>query len=179
MFDRLVDLFVQFLHLFRFFTAIRAYEGGVVLRFGKFHRVVEPGFRWMWPFRIEEVLVASVALETIRLDPQSLTSKDGVSVVIAVVVTYSVSDVHAYLIRVWNAQNVIEDSALGIVARVVESSTWEQLVKPDFSEDLARQTRRAARKWGVDVSNVQVVDLTRSRSIRLIQHWNANHGSAA
>ena len=170
MLDKLIDLIVSSIRFFQFCTVILQYERAVVLRFGRFHREIGPGFHWIWPFRIEEVLATNVTLETMNVGPQSLTTKDGVSMVISTVVTFTVADVRKFLIEVEAATNVIEDSTYGIVSRLVADRTWAELCRPELADDLSKIVRRLAKRWGVDVMNVQVSDLTRSRSFRLMQH---------
>ena len=51
----------------------------------------------MWPFGIEKCASANVVLETMIIGPQSLTTKDDVSVVIACVVTFQIDNVKKIL----------------------------------------------------------------------------------
>lgn len=170
MFDRLVDFIIQFLDLFRFFTVVPCYAGGVMLRLGKFNRMLLPGFHWKWPFRIEEALSTNVVPETMPVGPQSLTTKDGTSVVISTVVTFSIVDVKTFLLGIEGAGQVIEDATYGIVAQFVMSHGWEELREGlDMANELTKAVRRHAKKYGVDVLTVQIADFTRSRSYRLMQ----------
>jgi hypothetical protein len=89
--------------------------------------------------------------------------------VISTVVTFTVSDPRTYLLAVFDAQNVIEDSTVGTVSRAVEDSDWDDIRADGWAEKLTTVVRRKAREYGVDVQNVQPADLTRSRSIQLIQ----------
>lgn len=168
MFDRLVDFVIQFIELFQFFFVVRAYERGVVLRFGRFHRLVDPGFHLRWPFRIEIDLLVNVVPETVTIGPQSLTTKDEQSVIVASVVTYKVSDTRSFLLDIEGAHQVIEDSACGTVAQFVLSRTWEDLRSVDVNNELTKKVRALAKRYGVEVLNVQVTDFTRSRSLRLV-----------
>lgn len=168
MFDKLVELFIQFIELFQFFFVVRAYERGLVLRFGKFHRLVEPGLHWRWPFRVEIDLLVNVVPETVTIGPQSLTTKDEQSIIVASVVTYRISDVRTFLLDIEGAHQVIEDSACGTVAQFVLGRTWEELKAVDVNNELTKKVRSLAKRYGVEVLNVQVTDFTRSRSIRLV-----------
>jgi modulator of FtsH protease HflK len=169
MLDRLVDLLIACARWFQFCVVVRDYEGGVCLRWGRYHRLLGPGFHWLWPFHIEESLLCAVVLETKITQPQSLTTKDGVSMVISTVVTFTVSDPRTFLLGVFDAQNVIEDSTVGTVSRSVEDSDWDEIRADGWAEKLTITVRRRAKRYGIDVQNVQPADLTRSRSIRLIQ----------
>lgn len=169
MLDRLVDLLVSCAKWFQFCVIVRDYEGGVCLRWGRFQRLLAPGFHWLWPFGIEEVAICNVVLETRNTQPQSLTTKDGVDMVISTVVTFTVSDPKTYLLGVYDAVNVIEDSTVGTVSRAVEDTDWDEIRADGWAEKLTSTVRRRAKRYGVDIISVQPSDLTRSRSIRLIQ----------
>lgn len=180
MFDKLVDLLVSSLRLFQCFTVIPAYGGGVILRLGVFHRMAGPGFHWLWPFRIEDALSTNVVPETMIVGPQSLTTKDGVPLVISTIVTFSVDDVKKYLLEIEGASHVIEDAAYGIVAQLIMEHTWHELISMNMPNELSKDTRRQAKRYGVYVLQVQIADFTRSRSIRLISaHANQYYGVTA
>lgn len=169
MLDRLVDVLIACAKWFQFCIIVRDYEGGVCLRWGRFQRMLSPGFHWLWPFGVEESVLCNVVIETRNTQPQSLTTKDGVSMVISTVVTFTVSDPRVYLLGVFDALNVVEDSTVGNVSRMVEDSTWDEIRADGWAEKLTSTVRRRAKPYGVHILSVQPSDLTRSRSIRLIQ----------
>jgi regulator of protease activity HflC (stomatin/prohibitin superfamily) len=168
MIDRLVDLLVQCIRLFQFFTVIADYERGVFLRFGRFNRLAAPGFHWMWPFNVEALLSTNVVPETMNVGPQSLTTKDGVSVVVGGVVTFSIEDAHKFLLEIEGGNQVIEDATYGIVSRFVMDKAWDELRACDLAGELTKAVRRQAKRYGVNVQTYQISDFTRSRSFRLM-----------
>ncbi len=100
MFDRIFDFIESVWEWLIPFVVIDAYEEGVVLRFGKFKRVVKPGLRWVWPLGVEVVKFETVVRQTAYLDPQSLTSKDGKSVTISGIVTFCITDIRKFLLDI-------------------------------------------------------------------------------
>lgn len=168
MFDKLIDLLAQFWDRLLPFEVIDQYAEGVVLRLGRHHRTVGPGFRWVWPF-FEKVLYDTVVPTTFNLQPQSLTTADGQSVVIGVVITRSISDIEKALLEVENPDEVLIDSCYGAVAKAVRATTWEDLHKPEFEELVLNESRKRAREYGVRIHRAQLSDLTKARSIRLWQ----------
>lgn len=169
MFDKLVDLIINFIHLFQFWTVIREFEGGIILRLGKFHRLTGPGFHWRWPFNIEECFYAHTNMLTRIVGPQSLTTRDDVSIIVSVVITERIEDIKKFLLECTHGHSVIEDATYGAVATVVHSLTWIELVNNDVAHQLEILVRRQARKYGVEIIQLQLVDLTKSKSLRLMQ----------
>lgn len=178
MFDKLIDLFVQFLHLFQFCFIVRSYQKGLVLRFGILHRKVGPGFHWLWPAAIEEYMVVDVVRETAIVGPQSLTTKDGVSIIVSTLVTSTIFDEETFLLKNEGAHTVLEDSTCGTVSDFILERTWAQLQSLDVSNELAKAIRRRAKLQGVEILDAHLVDFTRSRSLRLMQQFNhRSHGT--
>lgn len=179
MFDKLVDLIVVWIKLLFVSFTLKCYQQGVVLRFGKFHRMAEPGFHLKWPFDIETCLYCNITPETMKVGPQSLTTKDGRSVVVSSVVTFQVEDAKKYILEVDGTQQVVMDTTYGTVASFVMEHTWDQLrsVAPvetgekivDADNEISKIVRRQAKKYGVHVQSVKFSDCTVSRSIRLMQ----------
>ena len=59
MFEKLIDLLVGAWHRLCPLEIIEAYNRGVVLRFGRYHRTLEPGLHWKWPVAEDVVSVLS------------------------------------------------------------------------------------------------------------------------
>lgn len=183
-FDKLIDIILQFLHFFQFLHVVRAYQEGIVLRFGRFHRVRGPGLAWVWPFYIEEIYTTGVVDEPIMVGPQSLTTADGVQVVTSALFVISVNDVKKFLLEFEGGNLGILLLGHGAVAELVESHTWDELSKRVADEDdevvqnpklpvsisrkLAHCLRRRSNKYGVGVTRAQVIELTRAKSLRLM-----------
>lgn len=170
MFDRLVDLLVNFIELFYFACTIRQYEQGVVFTLGKATRVLKPGFHFVAPFGIEEVFRANVVPEARALTPQAITTRDGVGVVITAVLTWSIRDIKTYICEVENAEGVLADASRGNIRRLIAGKTWDELREAggDLDTLLTKAVRRQAFRWGIEVHTVTLADVARARTMRVI-----------
>ena len=177
MFDKLIDLIISSIKLFRLFVVIREFERGVILRFGKFRKVAEPGIAWICPLGVDCVYDSPAYVLTMIVGPQSLNTKDNKEVVVSVLVTYLVFDHKLHLISIQGQEQSIEDISYGVVAKFVMDRTWDELLHEDVSKELTKQMRQRADDYGVKVKNAQIVDFTKSRSIRLISHANKAFGA--
>jgi regulator of protease activity HflC (stomatin/prohibitin superfamily) len=165
--DRLVDVLLSFIELFQCWTVIDQYERGVVLRFGKHVRTLQPGFHPVWPMGIEQVLVDNVVPTTTNLSSQSLTTLDGKHVVLSGVVTWSIRHIEKVVLEVEGADEVLADSCYGYIGVMVAASTWEQVRDPVFVEEVTREIRKRAFAYGIEVHRVAFQDMTLCRSVRL------------
>lgn len=169
MFDKLIDKIIEFIGLFQFWIVLEPYQGGVRIRLGKWIKVLTPGPHLILPFGIDNCIYENVVVETMRLKPQSLTTKDGKSVVVSSVVTFTIEDVLKFLLEVEGRNAIIEDSGYGATSNFILHKTWQELnAMDDIGNELAKVIRRQCKLYGVKVSTVQVVDFTQCRSIRLM-----------
>lgn len=170
MLDKLVDLIKQFGRAFIFWFLVDPYEAGLVLRLGKYHRMLKVGWNWLWPFYIERALTVNVATHTLTVGPQSLMTKDHKQLVITTVITCTISDALKLLFEINGGIAALDDAAPGAVSELVMSSTLEELEKMRLNTRLTNEIKKLAEPWGIAVKRVQIVDFSPMRSLRLLQH---------
>jgi len=146
---------------------VKEYSKGVKLRFGRFQGILEPGLHWIIPF-VDDVEPCVHVTTTMDLAPQSVLTKDGESIVIRCVVKYSITDVEKFYLRVTDAIGALRDISMGSVYDVVKTMDWEELRQADLPSLMTKEVRKQAFRWGIDVSMVTVIDLSKMKSIRLI-----------
>lgn len=165
MLDRLFSFVQQVWEFLLFVEIVDEYQRGLVLRFGRFHRELEPGLHFYWPFRIEKVLSTSIVPDAAKLDEQTLTLRDGATVVIRPVITYRVHNIRKHLLEVEDAEGSLADAVSGAIRRELTQHPWSDLIEPDRCAEIevaiAAGIRREAFRWGVEVIRVQFPDLVR------------------
>ncbi len=189
MFDKLIDLIIQFIRFFQFCHNIDQYQEGVVLRFGKFNRVRKPGLAFVWPFYIERMMFTSVVDEPIIVGPQSLTTSDGCQIVVKALFVIRITDVRAFMLDLEGASTGVLFLASGVLAELIQSHTWDELSKQEPDEDdeeqktrrtlsvgkkFQRMLQRNLKGYGVQVLSGRLSELTKARTIRLMdasQSW--------
>src|SRR5271167_4211909 len=113
MLDKLIDLILEFLHLFIFWHVIDPYEQGLILRLGKFRKLIDCGFHWIAPFGIDKVLAEHIVPTTHALGDASITTADGKSVGFHAVVTYKVRDLVKAILEVESSDHAVRDACAG------------------------------------------------------------------
>jgi regulator of protease activity HflC (stomatin/prohibitin superfamily) len=167
MFDKIFDWIDKGWDYIRPFHCPFAWEKSAVLRFGRFNREIGPGYNWKWPL-IETVQDVTTCETTMRLDAQTLTTKDGIGVVVKAMVKYEITQVEAYVTRVFDAKDVLGDVAMGAVQRVVTGTDYETLMADPPTKKILDIVRREVSEYGFKVHRVTFADLAKVRSIRLI-----------
>lgn len=169
MFDKLFDFLISILKFFQFLDVVDAYQAGVVLRFGKFHREVGPGLVWLLPFFIDKLVWDNVVIEPLSIGPQSLTTKDGKSVVISPIVYFRIVEPRVFLLDVEGRNVIVKTTTCSVTSLYVRKHTWAELQELDIENDLAILVRRKAKKFGVGIEEIGLEDFAECPSIRLIQ----------
>lgn len=157
------------LEAFQFWCVVNDYERGVVLRFGRFHREIEPGFHWIIPFHVERPILDNAVPRTMNLGAQSVTTQDGKQVVVACIVTARIHNIRTALLEVEAVDDALRDSCYAAVAQTVSGTTWERLSHENLTDELTAAARKAGWKWGMEIQRVQLSDFALSRSLRLWQ----------
>ncbi|MFB9137687.1 FtsH protease activity modulator HflK [Vibrio sp. AK197] len=109
------------------FYTIGEAERGVVLRLGKYDRIVEPGLNWRPQF-IDEVTPVNVqAIRSLRASGLMLTKDENV-VTVSMDVQYRVSDPYKYLYVVTNADDSLRQATDSALRAVVGDSLMDSIL---------------------------------------------------
>jgi regulator of protease activity HflC (stomatin/prohibitin superfamily) len=168
MFDKITDFIIGSLTFFQFFTVVNIYEKGIVLRYGKYNRKLDAGFHFIIPFYIEEVLTHETILTTRNLGSQSLTTKDDYKIIVSSIVSYHVSNVKTLLLKVEQAETILEDTVYGVITRHILDNTYEFVISEKFIERILKEIKKKAKKFGITVDNIYFMDLSEIKTIRII-----------
>lgn len=171
MFDRLIDFVIQFANLFCFWVVLDPYEQGVLLRLGKFVKIVEPGLTWRWPFHVDSVLHLSVVPTTHSLGNESVTTRDGKGVGYHAVVTYRIRDVQKAVLDISDVDHAVRDACAGEIGRVLRDHDWCDIIgSATILDELTAACRKRGFRYGIEIMSVQLAGLALVKSIRLMQN---------
>lgn len=170
MFDRLVELIIEFLHLFQFLVVMKDYEKGVLLRFGRFVKVLEPGLHCIYPFAIDYVIHEAVVPTTHSLGDEATCTKDGKTAAFHAVVTYQVRDIRKAMLDVFDTDHAVRDACAGEIGKLMRERTWEELQHSEaLLDDLTAACRKRGFRYGIEIMSVQLASLALAKNIRLMQ----------
>lgn len=167
MFDKLFDFVLSILDWFRFWSVMPVEHAGFVRRFGVPVRDLEPGLNFILPFNIETTSTVEMRQWSDVLPPQSLRTKDGVAMVVRLMVAYRVSDPRTFVLEVFDATNNIQDLAMGSLGSAVVRAKASEVYSGAVLEKVRDRVTRAAKKWGMEVLKVQLTDAAEAPSYRL------------
>jgi regulator of protease activity HflC (stomatin/prohibitin superfamily) len=166
MFDKLIDVCLQFAEDLIPFGVVQHYNRAVRMRFGKPRGVLQPGFHWKIPFA-DVFLEQMVKTKTINLSEQTITTKDWIGVVVRAVIKYEVEDVEKLLLEVYDPFDAVADMTKGIIRSIIITRDWADCNSDKLSSDIARKARVEGKQWGVKIIEVTLTDLGKVPSFRL------------
>ena len=126
--------------VFDSWISIDAQRVGVVLRFGKFERVMHNGLNLKWPSPIEQVVkVETTSRQTV--DTVRMLTKDENIVEINFTVQYQVVDAQKYLFAATSPDDTLKQAAESAVRQVIGSSDMDQILSSHGS-DIVGETKK-------------------------------------
>jgi regulator of protease activity HflC (stomatin/prohibitin superfamily) len=140
---------------------LRQYERGVVFRLGKFGGVRGPGLTVVLvPF--EQMVRVSLRTVTMLVPSQKIITKDNVSIDIAAVAYYHISDPERSVIAIENVYNAISQISQTTVRNVVGRFSLDQLLSDTASinEQIKDVIDQHTEPWGTQVTAVEIKDIT-------------------
>jgi len=140
----------------------KEWEEAIVLRFGKFQRLVGPGFFFKWPFA-ESFLKQDRRIITLDVSRQEVMTKDNISVSVDAVVFMKVVNTKDSLVNIQNVWNSVMKYAQTTMRDVVGDVELDELLarRDEIASKIANIVERETQDWGVDITsvNLQTVEL--------------------
>lgn len=148
-------------------------EGAVKYVGGDRVVVCGPGIHWYWPARTEWQDYPT-AMQTDRLETQTMETADGVTFLVSGTLSYTVDDLGKLLPVVHNAATLAVDMAMAAVHDVCCDMTWQTLREEQrHASKLKTKLRNSAQAqlepYGIRVVKLQLNSMARCRVLKVSQ----------
>lgn len=156
-----IILFIIFILLVSAIKQINEYERGILFRFGKFKKVMNPGWNIVIPV-IDFYKKVDIRTKAVDVPEQETITKDNVSVKINAVIYYKIFDATKSVLAVENYYYAVEQLAQTTMRNIVGSVTLDELLaeREKISEEICKIIDAATDPWGVKVENVELKDVS-------------------
>jgi len=147
---------------------LRQWERGVVLRFGKFVGLREPGLNLILPL-IDRMIKVDTRILTMTLEPQEVITKDNVTIKVDAVVYFRVVDAEKAVVEVEDFVNASTQIALTTLRSVLGQSELDELLAHrDRINQMLREImdQQTERPWGVLITVAEVKDVLLPESMQ-------------
>lgn len=139
---------------------VNQYERGVKLRFGRFVKLVEPGWRLILPI-IESMQKIDIRIKAADVPYQDTITQDNISCKINAVIYYRIIDVGKAWLEVENVMNAVSQLAQTTMRNICGELTLDQLLSSREETALRIKDTIAIHTaaWGVEVGSVELKDI--------------------
>ena len=139
---------------------INQYERGVKFTFGKFSKIMNPGWRLVLPI-FQSFKKVDIRTKVDDVPEQEAITKDNVSVKINAVIYYKVFDASLAVLEVENFYYAIAQLAQTTMRNIVGSVTLDELLseREKVSTAIKEIIDKETDPWGIKVENVELKDI--------------------
>ena len=148
---------------------IKQSKVGIIMRLGKFQKVVETGVHFLIPFLDKMAYVIDLREIVIDFPPQPVITKDNVTMQIDTVVYYKVTDPVRYVFEIANPIAAIENLTATTLRNIIgELDLDETLTSRDIINVKMRTILdEATDKWGIKVNRVELKNIMPPQDIQV------------
>jgi regulator of protease activity HflC (stomatin/prohibitin superfamily) len=140
---------------------INQYERGVIFRLGKVRGgIKEPGLRVIIPL-VDQMRKVDLRIITLPVDSQKIITKDNVSIDVAAVAYYQVTDPIKAIVEIANVTSATYQIAQTTVRNIVGQSSLDEVLSETahINDKIKKILDVATEKWGIYVSTVELKDI--------------------
>jgi regulator of protease activity HflC (stomatin/prohibitin superfamily) len=142
---------------FKAVIIVRPYERGLIERFGKYQRAVNPGIVILIPF-VETIKKIDIRERLIDVPPQEVITRDNAVVVVDAIVYFEVFDPRKVEYNVENFEDAATRLAQTTLRDVIGSMELDETLisRERINTALKQVLDKATEKWGVNVTRVEI-----------------------
>ena len=136
------------------------YERGILFQFGKFKRIMNPGWNIVLPI-IQSFKKVDIRTKAVDVPEQDAITKDNVSIRINAVIYYKVFDAAKAIIAVERFQYAVSQLAQTTMRNAVGAVSLDELLteREKISDSICTIIDKATDPWGIKVENVELKDI--------------------
>lgn len=140
---------------------INEYERGVKFSFGKFNKIMNPGWNIVIPL-FQSYKKVDIRTKVIDVPEQEVITKDNISVRINAVVYFKLFDTGKAILEIENYYYAVGQIAQTTMRNIVGTVTLDQLLsgRETISDEIQKIVDEATDPWGVKVDDVELKDIS-------------------
>ena len=136
------------------------WQEAIVLRFGKFIRLVGPGIFFKWPF-IERFLRQDIRIQTLDVSKQEVMTKDNISLMADAVVFMKVNSTPKSLMNIIDVKLSVRQYSQTTMRDVIGNVELDGLLarRDEIADQIKKIVDRETEDWGVDILSVNLQNI--------------------
>ena len=156
----MIALFVFLLIIIPGIRVINQYERGVVLRFGKFKRTLNPGLHVIIPY-IDVMKKVDIRTTPMDIPKQEVITKDNITVNVDAVVYFKVLDSKKAVLDITNYTYATSTFAQTALRDVTGNFELDELLskRDEISSQIKEIVDKRTDLWGIDIEDVKLQNI--------------------
>lgn len=146
-------------------VAVHQFQNAVLYEFGRFKKVLYPGWHFKIPY-INTIVHENVVDTTVLLPAQSVRSQEGTELLVRGVVGYRVVDVNKYLNNVYDTKSAISDNAFVLIRDICALSSVSFIEDVELKEILKAGLQNDVKDYGVIINFIALGEISRGRTYK-------------
>ena len=148
---------------------IDQYEKGLKFTLGKFTKIMQPGWRLVFPI-FQSYKKVDIRTKAVDVPDQEGITKDNISVRINAVIYYKIVDAEKAILAVEDFYYAVSQLAQTTMRNVVGQVELDQLLssREEISKKIKETVDKQSDSWGVEVESVELKDITLPENMKRI-----------
>jgi len=148
---------------------ITVYEGqtGLVLKFGKYHRAVDPGLCRVNPLS-EKLQQVDIKITVVEVPSQVCMTKDNVNVHITSVIYYHIVNPYKATFGIGSVRTALIERTQTTLRHVLGARVLQDVIerREEIAQSIEEIIAEVATTWGVKVESILIKDINFSRELQ-------------
>jgi regulator of protease activity HflC (stomatin/prohibitin superfamily) len=143
------------------------YKRALKFRFGKFVKILEPGFRWIVPV-VETIQIVDIRVITINIISQEVMTADNVPCSIDGVVFYKVNNPEKAVLEVEEYKFAISQLAQAALRDVCGKVELDTILskREEMGKNIKGIVEQETKVWGIEIIDVKIKDIQLPENMR-------------
>lgn len=140
---------------------VNQYENGIKFTLGKFSGIMKPGWNLVFPV-FQSYRKVDMRIKAVDVPDQEAITKDNISVKVNAVIYYKISSAEQAILQVENFYYAMSQLAQTTMRNAIGQVELDELLsqRSKVSGSIKNIIEESAKNWGVDVSDVELKDIT-------------------
>ncbi|MCB0657172.1 MAG: slipin family protein [Saprospiraceae bacterium] len=158
---------IIFLFLFAGIRIVFEYKRGLKFRFGKYVRILNPGFRWIIP-GVESVQIVDIRVITNNILSQEVMTSDNVPCKIDGVLFYKITNPELAVLQVAQYEFAITQLAQAALRDVCGKVELDTILsnREEIGKNIRDIVKAETDEWGIAVIDVKIKDILLPENMR-------------
>jgi len=143
------------------------YKRALKFRFGKYIKILEPGFRWIIPM-IETIQIVDIRVITINIDSQEVMTEDNVPCSIDGVVFFKINNPEKAVLEVEEYKFAIMQLAQAALRDVCGKAELDTILskREELGKSIKSIVEKETMEWGIVIIDVKIKDIQLPENMR-------------